>query len=174
MAVFFHRGFDLLFFRFLNRADCWPFFLRGYFFCAFGCFAFVLPLGPASANPIYIIGFVTFHQGKLEEIRIVTSRGFAVGGALLSVALALVFMGGFLVLSGGGDKTLRLWSMETGEEIKLNPNEIKNTYQTSMVEYKKELMLKCGQYKIDFVEADINKGLENVLMPYLLKRTRML
>ncbi len=71
------------------------------------------------------------------------------------------------------NRPYRFIDMETAEEIKLNPNEIKNTYQTSMVEYKKELMLKCGQYKIDFVETDINQGFENVLMPYLLKRTRM-
>lgn len=72
------------------------------------------------------------------------------------------------------NRPYRFIDMETGEEVKLNPSEIKNTYQTSMGNYKKELMLKCGQYKIDFVEADINKGFEHVLMPYLLKRTKML
>ncbi len=72
------------------------------------------------------------------------------------------------------NRPYRFIDMETGEEVKLNPSEIKETYQSSMAEYKKELMLKCGQYKIDFVEADINQGFEHVLMPYLLKRTRML
>ncbi len=72
------------------------------------------------------------------------------------------------------NRPYRFIDMETGEEVKLHPSEIKDTYQTSMTEYKKELMLKCGQYKIDFVEADINKGFDQVLMPYLLKRTKML
>jgi uncharacterized protein (DUF58 family) len=64
--------------------------------------------------------------------------------------------------------------METGEEVKLQPNEIKETYLKEMADYKKELLLKCGQYRIDFVEADINLGFDQVLMPYLVKRTKML
>nr|MBA3707086.1 DUF58 domain-containing protein [Bacteroidota bacterium] len=72
------------------------------------------------------------------------------------------------------NRPYRFIDMETGEEVKLHPNEIKDTYQTSMAEFKKELMLKCGQYKIDFVEADINEGFDQVLMPYLVKRTRMM
>ena len=72
------------------------------------------------------------------------------------------------------NRPYRFVDMETGEEVKLHPNEIKNSYLTQMTEYKKELQLKCGQYKIDFVEADINEGFEQVLMPYLLKRTRMI
>ncbi len=72
------------------------------------------------------------------------------------------------------NRPYRFVDMETGEEIKLHPNEIKESYLSQMAEYKKELMLKCGQYKIDFVEANINEGFEQVLMPYLTKRTRMI
>lgn len=72
------------------------------------------------------------------------------------------------------NRPYRFIDMETGEEVKLHPNEIKETYQTSMLDFKKELMLKCAQYKIDFVEADIYQGFEQVLMPYLLKRTKMI
>lgn len=72
------------------------------------------------------------------------------------------------------NRPYRFIDMETGEEVKLQPNEIKETYQASMSDFKKDLMLKCGQYKIDFVEADINKGFEQVLMPYLVKRTKMI
>lgn len=72
------------------------------------------------------------------------------------------------------NRPYRFVDMETGEEVKLHPNEIKDSYLTQMAEYKKELMLKCGQYKIDFVEADINLGFHQVLMPYLVKRTRMM
>lgn len=67
----------------------------------------------------------------------------------------------------------RFIDMETGEEVKVNPNEIKDTYVNAISSYKKELMLRCAQYRIDFVEADINLGFEQVLMPYLLKRERM-
>lgn len=64
--------------------------------------------------------------------------------------------------------------LETGEEIKVNPNEIKDTYLQSMATYKKDLMLKCGQYKIDFVEADVNEDFNQVLLPYLIRRSKML
>lgn len=63
--------------------------------------------------------------------------------------------------------------VETGEELKVHPKDVKENYLAAMSSYKKELMLRCGQYRIDFVEADINEGFEQVLMPYLLKRVRM-
>ncbi len=71
------------------------------------------------------------------------------------------------------NRPYRFIDMETGEQVKLHPNEVKENYLAQMAEYKKELMLKCGQYKIDFVEADINLGFSQVLMPYLVKRTKM-
>jgi len=64
--------------------------------------------------------------------------------------------------------------LETGEQVKAHPNEIKETYLKSISAYKKELMLKCGQYKIEFVEADINEGFNGILLPYLIKRAKML
>lgn len=64
--------------------------------------------------------------------------------------------------------------METSEEIKLHPSEIKEKYKAAMSGFVKDLTLKCGQYKIDLIEADINKGIEQILTPYLLKRTKIL
>lgn len=63
--------------------------------------------------------------------------------------------------------------LETGTEVKLHPNEIKNNYQKSMREFKDNIRLKCGQYHVDFVEANINEGFRNVLLPYLLKREKL-
>ena len=63
--------------------------------------------------------------------------------------------------------------LETGVEVKLHPNEIKGNYQKSMKEFKNLIQLKCGQYRVDFVEANINEGFRNVLLPYLLKREKM-
>jgi uncharacterized protein (DUF58 family) len=64
--------------------------------------------------------------------------------------------------------------LESGEEVKVQPNEIKATYLNAINEFRQELKLRCGQYRIDFVEADINEGFKQVLLPYLLKRTRMM
>ncbi len=63
--------------------------------------------------------------------------------------------------------------VETGEEVKVHSNEIKETYIQSMTAFKKELINKCAQYRIAFVEADIHHGYKQVLLPYLLKRERM-
>lgn len=63
--------------------------------------------------------------------------------------------------------------MESGQEIKLTPSEVRDAYVKKANEYKNELKLKCGQYKIEFIEADINKGFDQVFLPYLLKREKM-
>jgi uncharacterized protein (DUF58 family) len=63
--------------------------------------------------------------------------------------------------------------MENGAEVKLHANEVKAKYTEHMQAYEKALKLKCAQYKIDFVAADINKPFNQVLTPYLLKRTKM-
>ncbi len=63
--------------------------------------------------------------------------------------------------------------VESGEEVKVHSNEIRDTYISSMKNFKHELKLKCAQFKIDFIEADINEGYKNILLPYLLKRERM-
>lgn len=64
--------------------------------------------------------------------------------------------------------------LETGEEMKVNPVELKEAYVKSMSRFEKELFLNCGQYNIDFVPVDTSKGFEQVLLNYLLKRKKML
>lgn len=63
--------------------------------------------------------------------------------------------------------------METGEELKLHPNEVKSNYIEQVKKVNKELKLKCGQYGIDFVEVDIKNGFHSVLLSYLIKRKKM-
>lgn len=64
--------------------------------------------------------------------------------------------------------------VETGEKVKVHSNQVRTGYLEAMNAFEKELKLKCAQYKIDFVEADINKGYKQVLMPYLIKREKMM
>lgn len=64
--------------------------------------------------------------------------------------------------------------IESGQEVKVHAGQVREQYLKSMEEYKKELMLKCAQYRIDFVEADIHKGYRQVLWPYLVKRQKLL
>ena len=64
--------------------------------------------------------------------------------------------------------------IETGEEIKLQPKEIAEIYKEKILNFKKEVLLKTGQLKIDLIDTDINKGFQNVLMQYLIKRSKII
>lgn len=64
--------------------------------------------------------------------------------------------------------------VETGEQVKAHPNEVRAQYLDQISSFKKQLLLKCGQYGIDFIEADIQKGFNQVLMQYLIKRGKMI
>jgi len=64
--------------------------------------------------------------------------------------------------------------MESGEEIKLNPVEAKANYIERLNAYISELKTKCGQFKVDFIEADISEGFDKILHAYLVKRAAML
>ena len=63
--------------------------------------------------------------------------------------------------------------METGEEVKLSPNEVNKNFKEQSQEFLKELKLKCIQYKIDFVDSDINLGFDPILLSYLIKRAKL-
>lgn len=63
--------------------------------------------------------------------------------------------------------------LESGKEIKFSPNEIRETYKQKIQEFYQELKLRCNQFQIDFVEADINEDFKKVLLPYLIKRSRL-
>jgi hypothetical protein len=63
--------------------------------------------------------------------------------------------------------------METGQELKIHPNRVKEQYLQATQLYRKELLLKCAQYGIDLIDADINLGYYPVLQAYLIKRSKM-
>ncbi|HPN72036.1 MAG TPA: DUF58 domain-containing protein [Saprospiraceae bacterium] len=63
--------------------------------------------------------------------------------------------------------------METGQEVRLQSNQVKELYVEKAKAHKEALKMKCLQYKIDFIETDINKGMDQILMTYLIKRGKM-
>lgn len=77
------------------------------------------------------------------------------------------------ILFNFDNRPYRFVDLENGEEIKLNPSELKEQYESTLRKYEKELKIRCGQSRIDFVEADIDKGFDAVLMGYLAKRNKM-
>jgi uncharacterized protein (DUF58 family) len=63
--------------------------------------------------------------------------------------------------------------LESGKSLKLNPNDVRELFKQQSSSAFEELKLKCAQYKIDFVEADIKGGFKEVLIPYLIKRQKL-
>jgi uncharacterized protein (DUF58 family) len=71
------------------------------------------------------------------------------------------------------NRPYNLIDMETGEQIKLQPAEIKEFYVDSINKYFNELKMRCANYQIDFMPVDINQGVDQVLLNYLLKRQKL-
>ncbi|UOB19102.1 DUF58 domain-containing protein [Abyssalbus ytuae] len=66
----------------------------------------------------------------------------------------------------------RFTDVETGEHINLYANNVKENYQKAVEDYFKILKLKCSQYKIKYVEADISKDINKTLLTYLIERQK--
>ncbi|MBC8146818.1 MAG: DUF58 domain-containing protein [Bacteroidetes bacterium] len=71
------------------------------------------------------------------------------------------------------NRPYRFLDMETGEELKLNPNDYRKDYINSVNSFFEKIKLKCGQYKIDLVEADIRGSFNDILMAYLVRRNKL-
>ncbi len=71
------------------------------------------------------------------------------------------------------DRPYRFIDLESGEQLKVHPSALRDRYIESLAKFRSDLKLRCGQYHIDLIEADIHAGFEQVLLPYLVKRSRL-
>jgi uncharacterized protein (DUF58 family) len=63
--------------------------------------------------------------------------------------------------------------MESGERIKLQPQQIKEQYTSRMRDFRQLIEDKCHQYKVDRVPVDLSAPPDQVLYSFLLKRNKM-
>ena len=63
--------------------------------------------------------------------------------------------------------------LEHSTSVKLNPVEVKDAYAKMMAEKKSEIIRHCYNNRIDYVELDIDKGYEQALTAYLVKREKI-
>ena len=63
--------------------------------------------------------------------------------------------------------------IESGEQVRVHPNKIRESYLSSLAHYRHEIQLKCAQYHIDLIDAYIEDGYNHVLKSYLIKRNAM-
>ncbi|WP_066836332.1 DUF58 domain-containing protein [Rufibacter ruber] len=71
------------------------------------------------------------------------------------------------------DRPFTFIGLENGEKVKVQPAELRETYVAAMRQFKNELKLRCGQYRIDLVSVDLRDPIEKVLQAYLVKRQKV-
>lgn len=71
------------------------------------------------------------------------------------------------------DRPHEFIDLESGQKLKIQPSEVKDYYLKNVKEYFNSLKMRCGQLKIDFIEADIDQDYNEVLNAYLIKRSKM-
>ena len=71
------------------------------------------------------------------------------------------------------NKPYKFIDLESKEELKLNPNQYKKEYKNQIKKKIRTLKLNCIKHKIDIVEVDINKGFNQIIDSYLLKRQKI-
>ncbi|MBU2019445.1 MAG: DUF58 domain-containing protein [Bacteroidetes bacterium] len=71
------------------------------------------------------------------------------------------------------NKPYTLVDMETGEKMKLQPNELKEKYREAASAHFHEIKMRCTNSKIDFMTADISEGYQQILTQYLIRRSKI-
>jgi uncharacterized protein (DUF58 family) len=71
------------------------------------------------------------------------------------------------------DRPTRFVDLETGEELKLHPSEVREAYVDRMAKLQKTLRDRCGAHGIDWVDVDVSQGVLPVLIGYLTKRAKL-
>lgn len=71
-----------------------------------------------------------------------------------------------------GNQPRRFTDIETGEKVDLYAEAVKENYEEIMNDFFSELKLKCGQYNIKYVPADVNENFKKILSTYLVERQK--
>ncbi len=64
--------------------------------------------------------------------------------------------------------------METGDRIKLQPQQIRDQYISKMQEFQQMVENRCHQYQVDRVAVDLSKPVDQVLHAFLMKRNKLM
>jgi uncharacterized protein (DUF58 family) len=71
------------------------------------------------------------------------------------------------------DRPMEFIDLESGDRLKINPGDVKEHYQKEADRFHKALKMRCNQYKIDFIEANVGLDFNVILQTYLIKRAKM-
>jgi len=70
------------------------------------------------------------------------------------------------------NKPKRFIDVETGDFINLYAENIKENYEKAVSDFFNDIKLKCGQYQIKYVEANINESFNRILTTYMVERQK--
>ena len=63
--------------------------------------------------------------------------------------------------------------LESGKRIRLQPEQVSKAYADTMNRLQEQLQHQAMQYRIDYVPVDVAQGFRQVILPFLLKRSRV-
>lgn len=72
-----------------------------------------------------------------------------------------------------GSHPLLMVDLESGQRIRLHPNEVAEKYRHEMSAMQAELQRRAQQYRIDYVPVDVEQGFHQIILPFLLKRSKV-
>jgi uncharacterized protein (DUF58 family) len=68
----------------------------------------------------------------------------------------------------------RFVDVESGGAVDLYPEALQANYEAAIVSYFKDLRMKCGQYKINYVGVDVQEGFDKILTTYMVERQKFI
>ena len=71
-----------------------------------------------------------------------------------------------------GSRPLRFVDLESGKVLRLQPSEVAQQYGDLMLRQQADLQQRAMQYRIDYVPVDVAQGFHQVILPFLLKRSK--
>jgi uncharacterized protein (DUF58 family) len=71
-----------------------------------------------------------------------------------------------------GSRPLRFVDLESGRTLRLQPSEVAQQYGDLMLRQQADLQQRAMQYRIDYVPVDVAQGFHQVILPFLLKRSK--
>ncbi len=71
-----------------------------------------------------------------------------------------------------GSRPYRFVDLETGRSLRLRPSEVAEAYGREMNRLQADLQRRSLQYHVDYVPVDVAQGFHQVILPFLLKRSK--
>ncbi len=71
------------------------------------------------------------------------------------------------------DVPMRFVDMETGEEMSVQPSQLRDNYTEAVASFSHRFRNKCREHNVDFVELDTSQSYSTALLAYLNKRRRL-